>query len=671
MVNTMYRSRAMTAVRILALSAPILLTSTAAAAQTPPPPDVATMSMQDLLGVDVVSTASKFPQEVKEAPASITVITADEIRRYGHRTLADSLRSVRGFYTSYDRNYAYVGMRGFARPGDYNTRILLLLDGHRLNDGIYDMAPIGTDFPIDVSLIERIEVIRGPGSSLYGTSAFFAVINVITRTGASRKGIQLETQAGSLGTGGAAASFGHLFGNGRELLLAGSTYRSAGQANLHFPEFDGDAPGSGIAIGLDHDRSSNMFGSLSAGQFTIRGGASHRRKQIPTGAYGAVFGDDRASTVDERAYLNVVYDGLVGRGWSSTARLAYDYYGYRGDYPYDYGEDGLVLFEDGSDVHSVTAEVTMRRRVARVHLVTAGVEVRYQMYNNQWGRDIYGESLNVDAPGTNAAFYAQDEVRIFPWLLGNFGFRVDRMSSYGFHATPRAGLVVLPRTQTAIKLLHGRAFRAPNSYERNYFTPMRDREFPLGPERIQSTEIVWEESLSKYVRTAVTAFTYDAEEIIEQRRIVDGSLDDIYFENHGDLLGKGIEAEVETKLPNGVAARFSQTYARVRDHITGAPTSNSPRHLSKLGIQIPVSRLFLSIEGQYVGERLTLGGERLDGFFTPNITLTSPPDRRIGFTFGVYNAFNHTYSDPGAEEHLQQSIRQDGRTVLARVHVGF
>ena len=155
------------------------------------------------MSVEVVSTASKFPQSVKEAPASITVITAEDIRRYGHRTLADTLRSVRGFYTTYDRNYSYVGMRGFARPGDYNTRILLLLNGHRVNDGTYDMAPIGTDLPIDVSLIERIEIIRGPGSALYGTNAFFAVINVVTRTGANSPGLQVEPQAGSLATRGA------------------------------------------------------------------------------------------------------------------------------------------------------------------------------------------------------------------------------------------------------------------------------------------------------------------------------------------------------------------------------------------------------------------------------------------------------------------------------------
>ena len=128
---------------------------------------------------------------------------------------------------------------------------------------------------------------------------------------------------------------------------------------------------------------------------------------------------------------------------------------------------------------------------------------------------------------------------------------------------------------------------------------------------------------------------------------------------------------MDTKLSNGISARFSQTFARVRDQITRAPVSNSPTHLSKLGVQIPVSRLFVSVEGQYVGERLTLGGETLDGFFASNIVLTSPAGRRIGFTLGVYNAFNQTYADPGAEEHLQPSITQDGRTVLARVRVGF
>ena len=97
-------------------------------------PELAKMTIEQLLEVELTSTASKFAQEVTRAPASVTVVTADEIRVHAYRTLAEILSSVRGLYTTYDRNDAYVGVRGFARPGDYNTRVLLLIDGHRLNE---------------------------------------------------------------------------------------------------------------------------------------------------------------------------------------------------------------------------------------------------------------------------------------------------------------------------------------------------------------------------------------------------------------------------------------------------------------------------------------------------------------------------------------------------------
>ncbi len=109
--------------------------------------------------------ASKYEQKPSEAPASVSIITSEEIQKYGYRTLSEILRSVRGFFTTYDRNYSYIGVRGFDRPGDYDTRVLLLLDGHRINDNIYDQASIGTEAFIDVAAIERIEIVRGPRSS--------------------------------------------------------------------------------------------------------------------------------------------------------------------------------------------------------------------------------------------------------------------------------------------------------------------------------------------------------------------------------------------------------------------------------------------------------------------------------------------------------------------------
>ena len=77
-----------------------------------------------------------------------------------------------------------------------------------------------------------------------------------------------------------------------------------------------------------------MFGSVAVGRVSIRGGAASRQKQVPTASFDSIFGDDRLETTDKRAYVNATYDGPIARGWSTTARLAYDYYGYQGFYPY-------------------------------------------------------------------------------------------------------------------------------------------------------------------------------------------------------------------------------------------------------------------------------------------------------------------------------------------------
>ncbi len=181
------------------------------------------MSVEDLMSIkiDSVYGASGFEQKVTEAPASVTIVTSEEIQRYGYRTLADILRNVEGFYVSYDRNYSYVGVRGFGLPGQYNNGIALLVDGHRLNDDIFDAALIGTEFPIDVDLIDRVEVIRGPNSSLYMASAFLAVVNIITKKGRDLPNLSVAAEAGGQGTYEGRLSYGRAFANG----LEGASFR--------------------------------------------------------------------------------------------------------------------------------------------------------------------------------------------------------------------------------------------------------------------------------------------------------------------------------------------------------------------------------------------------------------------------------------------------------------
>ncbi|MGH9369969.1 MAG: TonB-dependent receptor plug domain-containing protein [Vicinamibacterales bacterium] len=178
------------------------------------------LSLEELMKLDSgqVFGASERLQPVTEAPASVSFVTGEEIARYGYRTLADVLRSVRGMYVTDDRNFSFIGTRGFGKPGDYNSRILLLVNGHRVNDNVFGQAEIGAEFGLDPAMIERVEIIRGPASSLYGDSAFFAVVNVITKTGGSLGGGSIALEAGTLGTQLTRAL------RGRQMLTAGAEF---------------------------------------------------------------------------------------------------------------------------------------------------------------------------------------------------------------------------------------------------------------------------------------------------------------------------------------------------------------------------------------------------------------------------------------------------------------
>src|SRR5581483_231220 len=181
------------------------------------------------LRVEKVYSASKYEQSVTQAPASVSIVSADDIRKFGYRTLAEILRSIRGVYVSDDRNYSYVGVRGFLRPGDYNSRVLVLIDGHRMNDNIYDGAYVGGEAVIDVNLIERVEFIRGPSSSIYGSSAFFGVINVITKSADKLDGTRVSAGAGSFGTYRESVTHGMRFGADRDAYVSTMFTRSAGE----------------------------------------------------------------------------------------------------------------------------------------------------------------------------------------------------------------------------------------------------------------------------------------------------------------------------------------------------------------------------------------------------------------------------------------------------------
>src|SRR5918994_991761 len=215
-------------------------------------PDPMALSLDSLLSTKI-SSAAKYEQTISEAASSVTIITAEDIQRHGYRTLPEALSAARGFYLSYDRNYTFLGARGFSRPSDYNNRILVLVDGNAINEGIFGGAPVGTELGMSLSSLERIEIVRGPGSALYGTGAVFAVINLITKSPDAQPRVRGAVRTGSYGARGGSLDYRGAVRPGLGLSLGGTWDGSDGQ-DLFYPEYTGEAGSSGLVHDKDWER---------------------------------------------------------------------------------------------------------------------------------------------------------------------------------------------------------------------------------------------------------------------------------------------------------------------------------------------------------------------------------------------------------------------------------
>jgi iron complex outermembrane receptor protein len=622
------------------------------------------LSLEDLLEMKVYA-ASRFVQDMSHAPASVSIVGADEIRRHGYRTIADMLRAVRGFYITYDRNYRYVGIRGFARPGDFNSRVLLLVNGHRLNDTIFEQALIGTESPIDVALIDRLEIVRGPSSSLYGTSAFLAVVNIVTRQGQSLRGGEVEGLFGSQQLHGGRATVGGVSAAGLDGLVSASGFTTDGQARLYFPSYDVPGGGDGIASGVDGDRAGTVFGSVARGAFSVQGGFSSRTKTIPTGAYSTIFNDNRTRTTDGRAFLDVDYARTLRPRTTLQASLSLDSYRYRGSYAYAKG-----MLRDTATSDWITAEAFIEQEY-RQHGLTAGGEFRANVRQNQTAENHTGKFLDDHRDEEIAALFIQDEWHLGRRVLLNAGVRWDHyFDTFDSALSPRLGLILFPRQRTTVKALYGRAFRAPNPYELYY--DQNPLSATLKPEQITTYEVVWEERVAPAAQLTASAFEYRARDLISQ---VPGETEiDVHYRNIDTAKARGLELELQTELPWQLRARLSQVVQAVTDANTGRRLSNSPAALSSAVVEAPLPRTstVVGLNATMVGRRHTVGGSGVPGALVWDVTLSRlARTRGVSLAFSISNLFDASYADPGSIEHFEQSIPQDGRAASLRASWRF
>jgi len=636
------------------------------------------LSLEDLMQIDAgqVFGASERLQPAIEAPASVSFITAQEISRYGYRTLADVLRAVRGVYVSNDRNFSLVGIRGFGKPGDYNSRILLLVNGHRVNDNVFGQAEVGAEFGLDPAMFERVEIIRGPASSLYGDSAFFAVVNVITRSGAALGGSSVTVESGTLGTRLVRSSTGQRLPNGVDLALSVTYEHSDGVSRLFFPAFNAPETNNGIAEGLDAEGSKQFYGRVSKGGLTITTMYGTRRRDIPTASSQTLFNQQlwHEETTDRHG----LFDADYGRSFGDTRltlRGSYDRFSYSGNYPFAVESDGTPTMvgqtEGLGSRWTATAGVT--RTFRNRHTLRAGAEFIDNLHQDQRATFVNVTEPFFDLPysSTQQALYVQNETKLTHWLIANGGLRYDRYEQFD-RVTPRAAIIVLPSSAQSFKYLYGGAFRAPNFYELNDFY-FGDRVHALRPEAIDTHEFVWERYFNDRLRTAVSTYWYKADRLITLV-LDENTFLGATFVNQGQVRAKGLEVEAQVRLRGESRALVSYALQHAADHETGAELPNSPRHVAKGRVSLPgpIGRSFISLEAQYLSSRATsphpdpgngvVSTGSVGAAATVNVTLVQPIGRAWELTGGIRNLFDTTYADPVSDQHVQEAVEQNGRT---------
>jgi outer membrane receptor for ferrienterochelin and colicins len=636
--------------------------------------DLSEASLEQLGDIKVYS-ASKHLQPSGDAPSSVTVITANEIQEQGYRTLADILRTVRGFFVTYNRNYSSLGVRGFARPGDFNTRLLLLVDGHRLNDNVYDEAMIGTEFPIDIDMIQRIEIVRGPASSLYGSNALFAIINIITKQGHDINGVEVSADAGSFNTYKGRISYGHKLKQ-LEFLISGSFYGSRGQKRLFYPEFDTIDTNNGVAINSDDDQLGSALVTASFRGFTFQSGYGTREKGIPTGAYGTIFNNPGTRTTDAHGYIDLRYDHKFDDTWELSTRAFYDRTTYQGTYLYPSPTNSAEISPnlDFGDGKWWGAEVQATKTAFGRNRITAGGEYRDNVRQNQSNYNLnpYSLLLNDQRQSYVGALYLQDEVTLTTSLTLNAGIRYDYYSSVSASTDPRLALIYRSERTTALKVIYGEAFRVPNVYEKFYSIPPNLPNSSLNPEKIRSTEFVWEQGLLDHFLLSTSAFHTTMSDLITQEPAGENL---VVFRNLQSIESNGLELELKGHLSQGFAGTASYSFQETKDRDTNHFLSDSPRNLAKLNLIQPLfgQKMFASLDGQYRSRLENLDGTSVSPFTVVNLSfLAHKIARHADFSAGLYNLLDKKYFDPPSSENVQARIQQDGRTFRVKVtwHIG-
>jgi outer membrane receptor protein involved in Fe transport len=517
--------------------------------------------IEGLLDQAVVSTASKASaQPSSTAPATTTTITADDLRRYGVHSLDEALNFFAlGMVTETPRQTVEIGARGVLLSTDYGDHVLLLVDGHAVNEQWGGTAYYDRGAGIPFEIIDRIEIILGPGSVLYGSNAMLGVINIVTKRARDVGGVRVVVESELPVSIRGAAAFGkefHLFGAAGGVTVAAEYYASHGPASPFGPQrgvidsvtgapkrFSSAFPASGVWSSANNpdlffSQAPSGYLRLVLGGFELSVRGSMWRRWSPY-IKGTDLADTRGEELDRFLSFDARYRATLSRVARLSTRVYGDLYDYREIAPSAAAEDCLEGQVQGCNYdlrgHSrwlgaeVTAAFDWLEDGSVVTLV--GVDARLRNaggtsadYTDDLTGKVVSSGPSYGANEKAAAIFAEQTARVTSWLGLNAGARLDVDERFGAHLSPRVAVVASPWRGAHVKALYAEAFRAPSAYERYFSDPkFQVAAADLRAETVRSVELSFEQRIGAH-RVLATAFRSWWKDLVIDDELTDAQL---------------------------------------------------------------------------------------------------------------------------------------------------
>jgi outer membrane receptor for ferrienterochelin and colicin len=673
--------------------------------------------MEELFGSErTVSIATGRAHLYDTAPAVATVITAEDIRNGGFRSVVEALRLVPGFHLGLTNDYApNILVRGFSSLGSGN--LLVLLDGVAQSDLVLG-NPFNVLGTIPLDAIERIEVTRGPGSSVFGADAFSGVINVITRQRVDES--QVTLSGGSERTG-----------DGR--LLVGTSKDAVDLVlSAEATETDGHAPtiradrlsqidallGTGFSPAptpVNTDRrnlavlANARFGQtrgmlrlsrttqgLGAGTLSVIDLTGTRALETAEGRLEREirFSDRLALTLQlDAAQTRLSLDNLT---WFPASTLLPEGLYYDASAEQETGRLRADLRYAASARHFVTLGLgyeQIRYAVDTLDLIGLGSltssldsasgvgatlspsipsDLLLEYASGLTGR-LSSSAAQADYRGRRRLLsaYLQDEWLLAPkWTL-TWGARLDDYSDFGTQVSPRAVLVWTPQPEWTAKLLYGDGFRAPTLLEtRNGLYTVYQANDALESERLRTIELALQYRPNPDLELGLNLFRHETTNQIRQQNR------GVYVEpeNVGRQVGQGAELEVRWTLWRNLLFRGWYAYQYNTDETTGEDAGYSPHHRFYGSLQYRLGRTFFNLQGLYVGDRARVAEDARDEapeYGQLDLLIRRDLTKKVSVQIDIRNLLNGNLEEASAGTSLPQDLPLVARTVYGSIEVRF